>query len=69
MADKLYTLDTVQKRTKFNAAGQLREVYEVHFITRSGVRDMIEFSPDEYSPEAVKAAVARLAETHEKLFT
>ena len=68
-ADKLYEITSVIKRAKFSPAGVQGDVYEIHFTTASGVRDMIEVPPAEYTPDKVKAKLQQMAEMHEKLFT
>jgi len=62
-----YTIDNVTPRTTLDRSGSFREVFEVYFTTRSGVRDVVKVDADEYTPENVQARIAERAALHEQV--
>lgn len=69
--EPLYTITNAIKRTKFLPGGQMKEVMEINFITKSGIRDNINVDEEAYfkNPDVVKADIQKRAEVHEGLMT
>ncbi len=67
MAKGKYTIESVVKRTEFNMAGQAVEVYEINFITESGVRDRLTVPEDDYKTDSVKATLTAKSELHDSI--
>lgn len=64
---KLFTVNPPISRNELDAAGQLKKVYDITFITRSGARDTITVDAKDYDPVEVRAEITRLAEMHEEV--
>ena len=65
--NKKTVIGPITKRTQFNQAGQQSEVYEIHFISPSGVRDHVTVDEADYEPEAIKALIAAKVKIHEAI--
>ncbi len=63
-----YTIMSVTKRTALTPAGHFKNVYEVIFVTTSGVRDTVEFEAAAYTPDNVRAKLSALASMHEEIY-
>lgn len=62
-----YTIISVTKRTALTPAGHFKSIYEVIFVTPSGVRDTVEFEAAEYTPSNVASVLSGLAAMHEEI--
>lgn len=65
MPKKNYTVEAVTKRTILDPRGRMQAVYEVIFVTETGVRDTVEIAEKDYAPEKVAKLLDELTIAHD----
>lgn len=62
---KEFEITDIVRGIRFKKTGEAYDVYEVHFVTKSGISDTVEIPVEEYYPENVEKIVKDVVAKHE----